>query len=162
MNHTPRWQKLLSTLCSVVCGACNCALHQEHNVLQYRNLWKGLAGQEPGLAKPQLDPALGKPLFSCFKKGNLHQFFISFFTNEKFGILRIQRLLVNNVLRWMRPFRMDRESGMCLPVAAVVSCPTLFQGSRGMGIWTEQKLASVTCQDCPHFLAGMKTLVAHV
>lgn len=63
-NHTPCWQKLPSTLCSVMCKACNCTLHQEQNVWQYRNLGKGLAGQELGLAKPQLDPALGKPLLS--------------------------------------------------------------------------------------------------
>lgn len=39
-------------------------LHQEQNVWQCSYLGKGLVGQEPGLAKPQLDPALGKPLFS--------------------------------------------------------------------------------------------------
>lgn len=71
------------------------------------------------------------------------------------------KLLMNNVLMMSAAIweliGMDRERGMCLPVAGMVSCPTPLQGSRGMWVWTEQKLASVTCQDCPCFLAGYES-----
>lgn len=52
---------------------------------------------------------------------------------------------------------MDRERGMCLPVAGMVSCPTPCQGRRGMWVLTEQKFALVTCQNCLCFLAGYES-----